>query len=197
MRITQELLMPNEYSRPRKPLQKLLGIVIHWTANPCANAEQTRLYFESKKTGMGGYASVHYIIGQKGEIIQIIPVNEVAYHCGTDRKDPASGKIYTDYARKKFGHYAVHWQTTSPNFCTIGIELCPTDDDGNFSDKTIKSAVELCAYLCSRHRLTAEDITTHHDIVGWKDCPRLWTNQPELLDAFRASVADALARQEV
>lgn len=196
MRITQELLTPNEYSRPRKPLQKLLGIVVHWTANPCADAEQTRLYFEAKKTGMGGYASAHYIIGQKGEIIQIIPANEVAYHCGTDRKDPASGKIYTDYARKKFGHYAVHWQATSPNFCTIGIELCPTDDDGHFTERTINAAVELCAYLCNKHHLTADDITTHHEIVGWKDCPRLWTNQPELLDAFRASVADALARQE-
>lgn len=196
MRITQELLTPNEYSRPRKPLQKLLGIVVHWTANPCADAEQTRLYFEAKKTGMGGYASAHYIIGQKGEIIQIIPANEVAYHCGTDRKDPASGKIYTDYARKKFGHYAVHWQATSPNFCTIGIELCPTDDDGHFTERTINAAVELCAYLCNKHHLTADDITTHHEIVGWKDCPRLWTDQPELLDAFRASVADALARQE-
>lgn len=197
MRITQKLLTPNEYSRPRKPLQKLLGIVVHWTANPCADAEQTRLYFEAKKTGMGGYASAHYIIGQKGEIIQIIPANEVAYHCGTDRKDPASGKIYTDYARKKFGHYAVHWQATSPNFCTIGIELCPTDDDGHFTERTINAAVELCAYLCNKHHLTADDITTHHEIVGWKDCPRLWTNQPELLDAFRASVADALARQGV
>lgn len=196
MRITQKLLTPNEYSRPRKPLQKLLGIVVHWTANPCADAEQTRLYFEAKKTGMGGYASAHYIIGQKGEIIQIIPANEVAYHCGTDRKDPASGKIYTDYARKKFGHYAVHWQATSPNFCTIGIELCPTDDDGHFTERTINAAVELCAYLCNKHHLTADDITTHHEIVGWKDCPRLWTDQPELLDAFRASVADALARQE-
>ncbi len=194
MTITQELLTPNDYSRPRKPLRELLGIVIHWTANPHANAEQTRLYFEAKKTGMGGYASAHYIIGQKGEILQIIPANEIAYHCGTDKKDPASGKIYTDYARRKFGHYAVHWQTASPNQCTIGIELCPEDEDGNFSDKTIKSAVELCAYLCSRHNLKAEDITTHHDIVGWKDCPRLWTKRPELLEAFRLSVKDATAR---
>ena len=146
---------------------------------------------------MGGYGSAHYIIGQDGEIIQAIPNNEIAYHCGTDKEDPESGQIYTTYARKKFGHYAVHFQTTSPNFCTIGVELCPTDNDGHFTERTINAAVELCAYLCNKHGLTADDITTHHEIVGWKDCPRLWTNQPELLDAFRKSVADALLRQGV
>ena len=170
---------------------------MHWTANPNANAEQNWLYFEAKKTGMGSYGSAHYIIGQKGDIIQCIPDEEVAYHCGSSQKDPESGHIYTNYARKKFGHYAVHWQTTSPNYCTLGIELCPTDYDGNFTEKTINAAIDLCAYLCKRHNLTADDITTHHDIVGWKDCPRLWTRKPELLDAFRASVKDAITRWQV
>lgn len=194
MTIPQKLLTPNEYSRPQTPIKELRGIVIHWTANPHASAEQNRLFFEAKKTGMGGYGSAHYIIGQDGATIQCIPENEVAYHCGTNQKDPASGQFYTDYARKKYGHYAVHWQTTSPNYCTIGIELCPTDYDGNFTEKTINAAIDLCAYLCKRHNLAADDITTHHDIVGWKDCPRLWTRKPELLDAFRASVKDAITR---
>ncbi len=194
MIITQKLLTPNSYSRPQRRMKELLGIVIHWTANPYANAEQVRLYFEAKQTGMSGYGSAHYIIGQDGATIQCIPTNEVAWHCGSSQKDPASGQVYTDYARKKFGRYAVNWQTTSPNYCTIGIELCPTDDSGNFSEKTINAAIDLCAYLCKQHNLTADDITTHHDIVGWKDCPRLWTKRPELLVAFRASVKDAIAR---
>ena len=194
MIITQKLLTPNSYSRPQRRMKELLGIVIHWTANPYANAEQVRLYFEAKQTGMGGYGSAHYIIGQDGTTIQCIPTNEVAWHCGSSQKDPASGQVYTDYARKKFGRYAVNWQTTSPNYCTIGIELCPTDNSGNFSEKTINAAIDLCAYLCKRHNLTVDDITTHHDIVGWKDCPRLWTKRPELLGAFRASVKDAIAR---
>lgn len=192
MMIEQRLLTPNAWSRPQLKIKEFKAIVIHWTANPCADAEQTRLYFEAKKTGMGG--SAHYIIGQDGETIQAIPDNEIAYHCGSSQKDPASGQIYTNYARKKFGHYAVHFQTTSPNFCTIGVELCPIDWEGNFTEKTVKSAVELCAYLCKKHGLTADDITTHHDIVGWKDCPRLWTKRPELLEVFRLSVKDAMAR---
>lgn len=197
MTIQKRYLTPNEWSRPQSKIKEFRAIVMHWTANPNANAEQNWLYFEAKKTGMGSYGSAHYIIGQKGDIIQCIPDEEVAYHCGSSQKDPKSGQIYTNYARKKFGHYAVHWQTTSPNYCTLGIELCPTDYDGNFTEKTINAAIDLCAYLCKRHNLAADDITTHHDIVGWKDCPRLWTRNPELLDAFRASVADALARQGV
>ena len=197
MTITREFITPNEYSRPQKPIRELLGIVIHWTANPNANAEQNRVYFEAKKTGMGGYGSAHFIIGQDGTILQIIPTREIAYHCGSSQKDPASGQIYTDYARKKFKHYAVHWQTTSPNYCTIGIELCPTDYDGNFTQKTIESAIDLCVYLCKKHGLTADDITTHHDIVGWKDCPRLWTNKPELLNAFKMSVQYAINKGNV
>lgn len=194
MIINKRYLTPNEWSRPQSKIKEFRAIVMHWTANPNANAEQNWLYFEAKKTGMSSYGSAHYIIGQKGDIIQCIPDEEVAYHCGSSQKDPESGQIYTKYAREKFGHYAVHFQVSSPNYCTIGIELCPTDYDGNFTEKTIKAAAELCAYLCKRHNLTPQDITTHHDIVGWKDCPRLWTKRPELLEAFRLSVADEIAR---
>ena len=194
MKIDQYFITPNEYSRPQKSLREVLGIVIHWTANPNASAEENRRFFENRKTGMGGYGSAHFIIGTKGEILQAIPTNEIAYHVGSSQADPKSGQIYTDYAREKYGKYAQNPKTTSPNFCTIGIELCPTDDDGNFTEATINSAIELCAYLCRKTNLTPDDITTHHDIVGWKDCPRLWTKRPELLEAFRLSVADEIAR---
>lgn len=194
MTILRQFLTPNKWSRPQGRIKEYKGIVIHWTANPAANAKQNWLYFEAKKTGMGGYGSAQYIIGQDGEIIQCIPDGEVAYHCGSSQVDPASGKIYTDYAREKYGYYATAFQITSPNFCTVGIELCPADLDGSFTPQTIAAAVELCAYLCKRHGLTADDVTTHHNVVGWKDCPRLWTAKPELLEAFKASVADALAR---
>ena len=194
MTIEKQFLTPNEYSRPGIKLSELLGVVMHWTANPSANARQNRDFFESRKTGMGGYGSAHYIIGQDGGIVQCVPESEVAYHCGSSKTDPASGKIYTDYARAKFGIYAGASKTKTPNFCTVGVELCPTDLEGNFSQATISAAVELCADICKRGGLTAADITTHHNVVGWKDCPRLWTAKPELLEAFKASVADALAR---
>ena len=197
MKIIQSLLTPNKWSRPQKCIKEVLGIVIHWTANPKANAEQNRNYFESRKKGNDGYGSAHYIIGQDGVVVQCIPTEEVAYHCGSSQKDPASNKIYTDYARKKFKQYAENYQTNSPNYCTIGIELCPTDNEGHFTNSTIQAAVTLCARLCKRFNLKAEDITTHHAIVGWKDCPRLWVRQADLLNAFRVSVSNYMERSEV
>lgn len=194
MTIKQSLLTPNKWSRPQHRIKEVLGIVIHWTANPKASAQQNRNYFESRKNGNDGYGSAHYIIGQDGTVIQCIPTNEIAYHCGSSQKDPASGKVYTDYARKKFKQYAEDWQTSSPNYCTIGIELCPIDHEGHFSDATNDSATALCADMCKRFNLKADDITTHHAIVGWKDCPRLWVKQPELLDAFKASVKNCIER---
>jgi N-acetylmuramoyl-L-alanine amidase len=193
MQIIHDFLTENEYSRPGKRLQKVLAIVIHWTANPAANAKQNRDYFESKKTGMSGYASAHYIIDQNGIIVAAIPENEVAYHCGSSDKDPASGKVYTDEARRRFGYYAS--ESSSPNNCTLGVELCPTDVRGNFTNATINAAVELCADICKRYGLTTQEITTHHNIVGWKDCPKLWTKRPELLDAFKLSVKDYMTRE--
>ena len=120
----------------------------------------------------------------------------MAYHCGSSQKDPESNKYYTDYARKKFKHYAENWQTNSLNYCTIGIELCPTDYEGHFTNATIQSAITLCTQLCKRFNLKAEDITTHHAIVGWKDCPRLWVKQPALLGEFRENVADHIERRK-
>ena len=184
--MTENLLSINEFSRPGKKLSEVLGIVMHWTANPNVSAENNRLYFDSRKNGKLGYGSAHYIIGLSGEVIRCIPDQEVAYHVGSSQIDPASGKIYTDLARERFGAYAS--TNNSPNNCTIGIELCPIDWEGNFNPATIEAAIDLCATLCRAFRLKARDVVTHHEVVGWKDCPRLWTNHPEYLENFRAEV---------
>lgn len=194
MDIHCDYLTINPYSRPAKKMREILGLVIHWTANPNAGAKATRDYFEARKSGTNGYGSAHYIIDQHGGILAVIPEEEVAYHCGSSQKDPVSGQLYTDEARRRFGNYAGPY--SSPNNCTIGIELCPLNSKGEFSVKTISAAIELSADILSRYNLTEKDITTHHDVVGWKNCPKLWTEKPQLLEAFRASVADKMKRRK-
>lgn len=186
MTITDDFLTINEYSRPGKKLKEILAVIMHWTANPLASAKANRDFFNSKKTGMSGYGSSHYIIGLQGEIIRCIPENEVAYHCGSSQLDPASGKIYTNLARQKFPSYTN--ANSSPNFCTLGIELCPVDWEGNFKTETIESATELCADILRRHKLTTEDILTHQQVVGWKDCPKLWVDNPNMFELFKENV---------
>ena len=37
-----DLLTPNPYSRPQKPLEEVRGIVVHYVANPCSTARKGR-----------------------------------------------------------------------------------------------------------------------------------------------------------
>ena len=190
--VTERLLTPNEYSRPGTKRRQTLGLVMHWTANPHADALANVRYFENRKTGLSGYGSAHYVISQDGLVIRCIPELEVAYHCGSSQVDPASLKVYTDLARRLFPDYC--YKSTSPNLCTIGVELCPIDSAGRFADATLEAACDLAADIMVRYKLDTERLVTHHDVVGWKDCPRWWVKHPEAFGAFKLQVADMAGR---
>lgn len=187
IKIEDQLLTVNEFSRSGKKLVGVKAIVIHWTANPNNTAMGDRNYFESRKLGKLGYGGAHYII-QNDKIIRCIPDDEVAYHCGTSQIDPVSKKLYTDYARAKFGQYATDTVHYSPNLVTIGLELHPEDLKGTFTEATLKSSAELTASLLKKFKLTLDDITTHNAVVGWKDCPRLFVTNPEEFTKFKDRV---------
>ena len=74
MKITEDFLTINNWSRPGKKLESILAIVMHWTANPRASAKANRDYFEQRKCGSDGYGSAHYIIDQDGSVIHAIPL---------------------------------------------------------------------------------------------------------------------------
>lgn len=189
MTITESPLTVNLFSRPGRLISPPRALVMHWTGVPGQPAEVVRDFFESRKDGRSGYGSAHYIVGLDGAIVRCIPESEVAYHVGSSRPDPASGQIYTDWARAHFGEVICNPATIGPNACTLGIELCTLDAEGNFTPATLAAAQELAADVCRRHELDPyDDVTTHHAIVGWKDCPRLWVSHPELLEAFRIAV---------
>ena len=80
--VNVNLLTPNEYSRPQIPLEKVNGIVVHYVANPCSTALENRNYFEGLKDQTGSKTtsvSSHFVIGLEGEVVQCVPLNEVAY----------------------------------------------------------------------------------------------------------------------
>jgi len=184
------MLLPiNPYSRAGVKRHATKAIVVHWVANPMTSAKANANYFASlanQKVKFPIYGSAHYIIGLKGEGIQVIPEEEIAYHCGSTRLDPASGMVYTNIARAKFGtKYCVR---LSPNFVTIGIELCHTDWLGTFTPETYSAAVALCAELLKKYNLTTDDLLRHYDIVGWKDCPKWFVNKPDEWAVFKRKV---------
>ncbi len=134
--VKQQYLTPNEYSRPQTKLRRVKGIVIHYTANPGTTAEGNRGYFESLSWKKTTKASSHYIVGLEGEILQCIPLTEIAY-ASNDRNDD-----------------------------TISIECCHPDETGEFGEKTYASLVALAAALCTEYNLQEEDILRHYDVTG-------------------------------
>jgi len=195
MKIIEKFLTVNLYNRPGKKLIERMAIILHWVGKPMQPAMGVWNWFEKDCPADKHYSSAHYIIDLNGDIYHAVPDNEVAYHCGASQKDPVSGKIYTDWARGKFGRYASSPDINSPNNCTVGIEMCVTDANGNFTPETLNAAVELTAELVRKYNLTVDDIGTHHMVVGWKDCPRLWTRNPALFDEFKERVKRLLEGQ--
>lgn len=134
--IEERLLTPNDYSRPQTPLKSVKGIVVHYTANPGTDADDNRNYFENLGKNMSTYASSHFVIGLKGNIIQCVPLDEIAYASNNRNKD------------------------------TISIECCHKNKNGKFTQETYKSLVELTAWLCSKYKLGVDDIIRHYDVTG-------------------------------
>lgn len=131
-----QLLTPNEYSRPGIALDKVKGIVIHYTANPGTTAQNNRDYFEGLKDSHVVKASSHFVIGLEGEIIQCIPSTEISY---------ASNQRNSD---------------------TISIEVCHPDESGKFNEQTYQSLVQLTSWLCTNFDLKIEDVIRHYDVTG-------------------------------
>ena len=131
-----QLLTPNEYSRPQIPIDEVHDIVIHFVDEPGSTAMQNRDYFESLKDGSGRSVSSHFIISLDGEIVQCIPLDEVAYASNNRNRD------------------------------TISIENCHPDSTGKFTDDTYISCVNLTAWLCYAFQITPDHVIRHYDITG-------------------------------
>lgn len=162
LNIVEDLLVPNEYSRPQTPLEHIRGVVVHYTANPGTDAKANRDYFNSlSETNQTRdkriYASSHYVIGLDGTIIQCIPLNEISYASNERNED------------------------------TVSIECCHPDKGGKFTDQTYNSLVNLVAWLCESYDISKDDIIRHYDITG-KMCPKYYVNHKKAWNKFKEDV---------
>lgn len=174
------LLTPNPYSRCQRALKPVKAVACHYMGNPNTPAINNRNYFESLKVGIPtsydsngkvtGYkcASSHYIIGLQGEILRLIPENEVSF-C-----------------------------TNQANDYTISIEACHPDSTGKFTNATYDSYVELCADICKRHGLNPLNggLIRHYDVTG-KECPRWFVQVPAEWESFKSNVSKQMNGQYV
>lgn len=135
---TENFLTPNEYSRPGDALESVKNIFVHYTANPGTSAAQNRSYFEQQKDTHEASVSAHFIIGYEGEIIQCVPLDEIAYAVMTR------------------------------NYDSVSIECCYLARDGSFTQETYDSLISLLAWLTDAYDLDSNDILRHYDCGGKK-----------------------------
>lgn len=133
---TQDFITVNAYSRPAEKLKKVKNIFVHYTANPETNAAQNRSYFENLSKTHETSASAHFIIGYEGEIVQCIPLNEIAYAVAGRNED------------------------------SISIECCYKDESGKFTEETYRTLVHFSAILLEKYGLEAKDLRRHYDAGG-------------------------------
>jgi N-acetylmuramoyl-L-alanine amidase len=189
MNITEKLLdTPNTYARPERKLKEKKAVILHWVGVGGQRANSVWNFFNETTKEKGHYSSAHYIIDLDGSILHCVPDDEVAYHCGTTQPISATSKqIYTDWARAHIGEHYCNTEN-SPNNATIGIEMCVTNNTGEFDHRTLQAASELVTYLCRTYKIRKENIGTHKLVVGWKDCPLFWTTHPEEYQKFLAGL---------
>ena len=165
--VERDYIPVNEWSRPGTPLEDINAVVIHYVGNPGTTARANRNYFASLSSGEEGtYASSHFVVGLEGEVVQCVPLTEIAY--------ASNGR----------------------NGDTVSIEVCHPDETGEFSSVTYDRCVELTAWLCREFKLDPEkDVIRHYDVTG-KECPRYYVENPDAWEQFKADVAAELAAGE-
>lgn len=167
----------NVHSRSGAKLDKVLGIILHWTGNFGAGDEAHETYFQNLEDR---YASAH-IFADKDSATCIIPLNEVAYQANDVQKRNKDGSRFRPLA-KVLGENA--------NLTTVSLEMC-VEKDGTIHAETIKRSIAICAELCQMFKLDENDIYRHHDVTG-KNCPAPFVENSKLFDIFKKEVHSIL-----
>ena len=179
--IVKDKQMPKCDNRQMIKLEKVRGIVIHWTGN---KANQNPLEIINFWTTDNKPHSAQYLISNKGLIYQVMPETEVAFHSG---QNISEGNLYTLIAKQILALSG----KSSVNFSLIGIELVPIlgingdengKEAGKISQQTIDAAVQLTAELMIKYNLNPDtDLYRHYDLTG-KLCPLYYVDDKKWID---------------
>jgi len=152
MRVTQKLLSLGKRARAgikfAKPLEK---IIVHWIGPyPHQAVSSPWNWWENGSDGGGVGASAHFIV-KDADIIQCVPLGEVAWHSGDAR-----------------------------NYSSIGIEVIPKNAEGEFGSWTIDTLTKLVRHIRQETELNLP-VERHFDGAQRKDCPRFYTPVTDLV----------------
>jgi N-acetylmuramoyl-L-alanine amidase len=147
MKLTENLL-PIGPDRPGTKMSPS-SITIHWIGPYSSQTpDVVRSWWMNPSSGQ---ASAHFIVKDK-DVMQCIPIDEVAWHAGTPKG----------------------------NYYSVGIETIPKNTAGEFSEDTILTLKEVCNLIKTKFP-EINQVVRHYDWTQ-KDCPRYYTPITSLLD---------------
>jgi N-acetylmuramoyl-L-alanine amidase len=160
MKIIEDFIPAGRRNRPGTKLTGPKYITIHDTANPAkgANALMHAKYLKGDDAA-NRPASWHFTVDDQN-VVQHIPLNEVAWHAGDGSKGPG-------------------------NTSSIAIEICENADGDR--TKAEANAAELVAHLLKQFGLSIDAVVQHNRWTG-KDCPRIIRHRSGGWEAFLTAV---------
>src|SRR5688500_7205847 len=123
---------------PNQSARKPMLIVLHYTEQESVSQSLHTL----RTANSGGPVSAHYLIGEKGDLYQLVADERRAWHAGGGS-----------------------WGTISDvNSASIGIEI---DNDGvePFTEPQIATLLRLLDDLCTRHGIPRTNVIGHADMA--------------------------------
>ncbi|MBP0982739.1 MAG: N-acetylmuramoyl-L-alanine amidase [Oscillospiraceae bacterium] len=140
MKIIDKIISKNRYNRiglastPKR-------ICVHYTGQAGTGADRLALYYANVAAGMfpdkpNSWTSTQYIVGLNGEVVRIVPDNEISYAAS--------------------GH----------NDGTLHIEVCYKQNNGEFEQASKTALRELVQYLMKKYSIPANKVLRHYDLTG-------------------------------
>ena len=132
--------LSSNYSKKSRPKSMIKFVIFHYTGMQSEIESIYRLKNPKSKV------SCHFLINLKGEVIQMVKENKVAWHAG----------------KSKWKKY------TNLNNHSIGIELVNKGHRfgyRSFPKRQIKSLISLCKTLKSSYKIRTENFLGHSDIA--------------------------------
>lgn len=171
----------NKYNRPDKK-STCEYIVIHWTADVGATAEQLDAYYHNVARGSwpdspNAWTSANYIVGYDGTLITCIYSGNVSYG------------------------------VSGYNERVINIEVCIDAASGIFTGAAVQTLADLVQRLMRSRNVPAARVVRHYDLTG-KLCPRYYALNADAWrelhmqitgqtpPSYRLTITDALSESQ-
>ncbi len=159
---------PNSNSGRR---QKITTVTLHGTdGQPKLDRAVEHLCKPSSQV------SAHFLIGQQGEIVQLVKLEDTAWHC----KGANGYSIGIEHIARSVG------------------ELSHDDPGLQFTQEQYKASVELVSWLLEKYNLTPENVLGHSDMKDsdgnylstHRDCPWMMIDHDKYFTLLNQKIAN-------